>query len=500
MQIVWFKKDLRVTDHMALTRAVQTGDPVLPLYIIEPEYWQQPDAAYRHYAFLRASLIACSTDLAGLGQCLVIRVGSVTDVFASLQSHLQIKGVWSHQETGNNWTYQRDLAVKKWLKQQNIPWHEFRQNGVIRCVDTRDGWARRWATFMQAPVIEPPQFLSPVALKSEPIPEPSDFGLQPDGIQQLQVGGRAAALAYLDSFLHERGADYSTAMSSPVTAYTSCSRISPYLTFGCVSVREVYQIASAQAADIKTWPRGTKGTWPAAMRSFLGRLRWHCHFMQKLETAPRLEWQNMHSAYDQLREPYHREDWFVAWKTGQTGYPMVDASMRALQATGWINFRMRAMLVSFAAYHLWLHWRPIAHHLACLFTDYEPGIHYPQIQMQSGTTGMNTIRMYNPIKQGLDHDPEGCFVYAWIPELANMPPSFIHTPWLAPEHIGTYPMPIVDEKSARKAATDRIYAVRKRPEHRQEAKKMVATHGSRKTPPSRRRRDKKSPPQQGELL
>jgi deoxyribodipyrimidine photo-lyase len=500
LQVVWFKKDLRITDHMALTLAARTGDPVLPLYIIEPEYWQQPDAAYRHYGFLRESLISCSAALAKLGQRLIIRVGSVTTVLAHLQQEMEITGVWSHQETGNYWTFQRDVAVKKWLKQQHIPWHEFRQNGVIRCVDTRDGWASRWAAFMQAPLVEPPTALLPVTMTSEAIPEPADLGLAHDGIQQPQSGGRAAALATLESFLHERGAHYTNEMSSPVTAYTSCSRLSPYLTFGCVSVREVYQIATAHAATIRSWPRGTKGDWPKAMRSFLGRLRWHCHFMQKLETAPRIEWQNMHSAYDQLREPYHREDWLVAWQTGKTGYPMVDASMRALQATGWINFRMRAMLVSFAAYHLWLHWQPIAHHLACLFTDYEPGIHYPQIQMQSGTTGMNTIRMYNPIKQGIDNDPEGRFIYAWIPELAKMPAAFIHTPWLSPEHMGDYPMPIVDEKVARKAAADRIYAVRKQPEHRLEAKKIVATHGSRKTPPSRRTRGKKPPPQQGELL
>ena len=95
--------------------------------------------------------------------------------------------------------------------------------------------------------------------------------------------------------------------------------------------------------------------------------------------------------------------------------------MRALIETGWVNFRMRAMLVSFASYHLWLHWKEPALHLARMFTDYEPGIHYAQVQMQSGTTGMNTVRCYSPVKQGMDHDRDGEFARRWLPELARSP-------------------------------------------------------------------------------
>jgi deoxyribodipyrimidine photo-lyase len=119
------------------------------------------------------------------------------------------------------------------------------------------------------------------------------------------------------------------------------------------------------------------------------------------------------------------------------------------------------MLMSFASYHLWLHWRKPALHLAKLFTDYEPGIHYSQVQMQSGTTGINAIRIYNPIKQSIDQDPNGVFIRQWIPELRHIDQAFIHTPWMAPSKISDYPMPIVDEKAARKTAADKIYSVRK---------------------------------------
>jgi deoxyribodipyrimidine photo-lyase len=139
------------------------------------------------------------------------------------------------------------------------------------------------------------------------------------------------------------------------------------------------------------------------------------------------------------------------------------------------------MIMSFASYHLWLHWRKPALHLANLFTDYEPGIHYSQVQMQSGTTGINAIRIYNPIKQGIDHDPDGVFIRHWIPELQEMDQAFINTPWEVASKMNGYPMPIVDEKTARKSAADKIYGLRKNnTTHKEAAQKIVSKHSSRK--------------------
>jgi deoxyribodipyrimidine photo-lyase len=224
-----------------------------------------------------------------------------------------------------------------------------------------------------------------------------------------------------------------------------------------------------------------RGKWPSALRSFGGRLRWHCHFIQKLEDEPSIEFENMHPLYNGLRENDFDDNFFNAWKLGRTGFPMIDACMRALITTGWINFRMRAMLMSFASYHLWLHWRRPALHLAKLFTDYEPGIHYSQTQMQSGTTGINSIRIYNPIKQGVDQDPKGSFIREWIPELRSHPAETIHTPWTCPSNLGDYPIPIVEEKSARKTAADNVYGLRKVGRHKQVAREIVEKHGSRKS-------------------
>ena len=161
--------------------------------------------------------------------------------------------------------------------------------------------------------------------------------------------------------------------------------------------------------------------------SFGSRLHWHCHFIQKLESEPAIEFHDFHPFMRGIR-PMDSER-FQAWTEGRTGVPFVDACMRALLAHGWINFRMRAMLMSFASYHLWLPWRESGLHLARQFVDYEPGIHWSQCQMQSGSTAINTIRIYNPVKQGQDHDPNGCFIREWCPELASLPDVYLHEPW-----------------------------------------------------------------------
>lgn len=502
MHIVWFKRDLRIHDHAALYEASKRGH-VLPLYIIEPALWQQPDMSHRQYAFLRECLNELNEELTALGQPLIIRVGDAVSVLESLRKEYKVECLWSHQETWNDWTYTRDKRVKAWSKSHGVPWHEPVQYGVMRCLDDRDGWAARWYGQMKQPTIPKPQRLAAINVATQILPSAHELGLIDDECTKRQQGGRRAGLDILSSFLHERGKGYTKEMSSPVTAYESCSRLSPHLAFGTLSMREVFQASQQHTLALKALPRGEKGKWPSAMQSFSGRLRWHCHFMQKLEDDPRIEFENMHFAYNGLRENDFNQEYFNAWKTGHTGYPMVDACMRALIATGWLNFRMRAMLMSFASYHLWLHWREPALHLARLFTDYEPGIHYSQTQMQSGTTGINSIRIYNPIKQGIDHDPEGVFIRKWIPELADMPVADIHTPWKMPSFMNGYPMPIVDEKIARKAAADRLYGLRKNnSQHKQEAHAIVAKHGSRKSGLPRtvdRRPAQKKSPSQGEL-
>ena len=482
MQLVWFKRDLRSRDHRALARAAAQR-PVLPLYVIEPDMWQQPDASARHWAFLTECLAELRQDLAALGQPLVIRQGDCVEVLMQLHEMHNLTALWSHEETGNGWSFARDRRVAAWCRAEGLPWHELQQTGVRRAQTTRDGWAKDWDRFMADPVTKAPA-LTPLSLDPGALPHTLP-DLADDPCPERQAGGRRAGLERLDSFLTERGRPYRRAMSSPLDGATACSRLSPYLTFGSLSMREVAQAAWARQMQLKTLTAGEARGWTGSMRSFTGRLHWHCHFMQKLEDEPQIEFRCFHSAYEGLRPSAPDTTRLDAWAQGETGLPFVDACMRSLRATGWLNFRARAMVMAVASYHLWLPWRASGEVLARLFTDYEPGIHWSQVQMQSGTTGINTVRIYNPVKQGLDQDPTGAFTRRWVPELAAIPDAHLQEPWKA-ETAGrvlgrTYPLPIIDHLSAARAARDAVWSLRKSHTFRNEASAIQTRHGSRRS-------------------
>ncbi|MFM7800821.1 MAG: FAD-binding domain-containing protein [Limnohabitans sp.] len=249
-------------------------------------------------------------------------------------------------------------------------------------------------------------------------------------------------------------------------------------------MREVVQYTRSHIAALP--PQASRQS--AGLSAFLSRLYWHCHFIQKLESEPSIECQNMHRGYDGLRENDFSTSHFEALQQGKTGWPMVDACVIMLKETGWLNFRMRAMLVSVAAYPLWLHWRPVGNWLATQFLDYEPGIHWSQLQMQSGTTGINTTRVYNPIKQAKDHDPHGKFVRRWLPRMRDVPQEWIFQPWLMPHMMQTKAKganeiihPLVDLAEATRVAKQQLYELRQSPSTQAGKKAVIDKHASRNT-------------------
>jgi len=501
-QVVWFKRDLRIHDHRALSAAAERG-AVLAIYVIEPDYWAQPDSAQRHWAFIRECLEELDTALRERGARLLVRRGEITEVFTDIHARYGIDALHAHEETGNDWSYQRDCRVRAWCREQGIALHEHPNFGVIRGLTDRNAWHARWEARMREPVIDPPQRLHPAVDPDAdgwtPWPSVEAYDRRP--CPGRQVGGRRAGESLLAGFLTQRGRDYRRAMASPLTGEWACSRLSPHIAYGTLSMREIVQ------THRRYWADAGPG-WRASLKSFESRLHWHCHFIQKLEDEPTIELRNLHRGYDGMRENDFDEHLFHAWCEGQTGLPFVDACMRMLHHTGWLNFRMRAMLMAVAGYHLWLHWRAPALHLARVFTDYEPGIHYAQSQMQTGTTGINAVRIYNPVKQSYDQDPDGVFIRRFVPELAGVPAQWIHEPWRLPPAwqgsygvtIGSdYPAPIIDHQAAAREARRRIREHRARHDMRAEADRIRQRHASRKRPRERHRSGIKSDTSQGEL-
>jgi len=489
-RVVWFKRDLRLDDHAPLAQAARLG-PILALFVYEPEVVEAPEFHPRHGRFLHECLAELRQRMRLLGGDLILRKGTMPGVLEDLNRSVPIDSLHSHEETGTWATYQRDKRVARWARERGIPWIEVPQTGVVRRLASRDGWAQLWRERMDQPITP-----RPVSLSFWPIAETGDLGNPAEGSHQAtrsQKGGERAAWETLRDFLERRSIGYRSELSSPLTAATSCSRLSAYLAFGALSMRRLVQATRQRVVSLGPSKKEdtSQRRWRGSLRAFESRLRWHCHFMQKLEDEPQIEFRNINRAFDGLREEAFQPDRFEAWKRGMTGFPMIDACMRSLNETGWLNFRMRAMLMSFAAYHLWLHWREPALHLARQFLDFEPGIHYPQCQMQSGVTGINTMRVYCPTKQALDQDPRGEFIRRWVPELAQVPLVYLDQPWLMPQttqaragcRMGVnYPQPIVDPKQAVEIAKETVARWREKPETLEVSRQVYLKHGSRNNP------------------
>ena len=478
LNIVWLKRDLRINDHQPLFDAEKSNLDYIIIYLFEPKMMAHFDFSIRHQQFIYYSILEMNKSLFKYKRKVHIFNSDAPIFFSYLSSKFIINKVFSYKESGTLISWNRDKKVYNLLKRLNIEWKEFDSQGIIRGSKNRIGWDKNWFNYAKSPLIINNYSVNSFNFKLNSFKfNIKDFPYLLEYPNQFQPAGEKYAFKYLKSFIKIRHKNYNYHISQPENSRYSCARISTYLSWGNISVRQVYQCIK-NALNYKFNKR--------IFNSFLSRLKWRSHFIQKFEVDCSYEHSCINRGYENVI--YQNDNKLLeSWKKGKTGFPLVDASMRCLINTGWLNFRMRAMLVSFLCHYLEQDWKRGVYYMANLFLDYEPGIHFTQFQMQAGTTGINSIRIYNPIKQSIERDPNCIFIKKWLPELSKIKNDFVHKPWLLTELDlidltipDYYRKPIVSPNLSNKNIRNQLWGLRKNTHVKEESKRLLRIHVRRK--------------------
>jgi deoxyribodipyrimidine photo-lyase len=483
INIIWCKKNLRTHDNEILAK-LNSEVPTLGVYFFEPKIMSLPDYSDFHLQFTFESLLDLQKSFLTLWIPLLMLPYNAQEWLEKIQNYFDIDTLFSHEETWNRATYKRDKIILSYCKKSVIKYKEYPTNGIVRRLQNRDTWGKIWWERMWKNIfvaqsinntIELPRELCNISKKTK---EHYIHQLQVHRNNNLQKWWESEWITILKNFLKDSSRNYMYNISKPFESQKWCSRLSPYITYGCLSIKTIIQVTEAKRQELKEiWTPEAKSH-QKSLAAFSSRLHWQSHFIQKLEDEPRIEYCNLNKDFDSIRTEV---DTSLINKVfmSESWVPYIDSIIRQLQQTGWCNFRSRAILVSFLCNTCMQPWQAIAPRVAALFLDYEPGIHYSQFQMQAATTGINTVRIYNPVYNGQQKDPEWKFIYTYMPEFKKVPKKYIHEPHLWEWFKSlNYPYPIVDIKSANKIAKDLLWTT-KGNILKSEKDKIVKKHASR---------------------
>lgn len=450
--IVWFRRDLRLHDNPALSEAVAAGGPVVPLYIDEGGGAPTPWPASRWW--LGESLAALNRDLTALGAPLAVRRGDPGAVLLELSQRTGARTIcWNRRYEPA--AVAADAAVEHLLRRAGLAVRSFKASLLFEPweIGSRAGepfhlFAAFWRRCQELP--PPPAVPAPAAIPGLAIASdawPATESAESAGWAEAWQPGEAAAWRRLEAFLKDGIIRYAVARDHP--DHDGTSRLSPHIAFGEIGPRQIWHAVGAT-------------TEPGPAASFLRELGWREFSRHLLHHHPELPERPLRAEF--ARFPWASEETPLAlWRDGQTGYPIVDAGMRALRRTGWLHNRMRMIVASFLVKDLLLPWQWGEAWFAERLVDADLAANAANWQWVAGC-GVDSapfFRIFNPVLQGEKFDARGRYVRQWVPELAGLPDLFIHRPWQAPPdalaeagvRLGeSYPLPIVDHGAARRRA------------------------------------------------
>ena len=459
----WFRNDLRLRDNTALNALAAKASAWLPVFVLDPRILAGPGVGGPRTRFLLDCLGRLSRDLEKRGVPLLVRKGRPEEVLPKLL-HETGSRLLSFNEDTTPFARRRDAAVQQAVERSGGQVlarldHVVFQSSEVRSKTGgaysvyspyRKTWWRQWNQAPRLPVrLErlPPPIPD---FSADRIPDPRRFGIEARACD-IPTGGEAAAKRRLERFLEAAAGRYHQDRDRPDRDGTS--RLSPYLRFGVISVRQCFERAEEAAYVDPGLQRGVS--------KWLDELVWREFYSAILEEHPRVLRENYRREYDALVWNDDPEG-FEAWCEGRTGYPIVDAGMRQLRATGWMHNRVRMIVASFLTKDLLIDWREGERFFFERLVDGDPASNNGgwQWAASTGTDAQPYFRIFNPVAQGRRWDPEGRYVRRWIPELRDVPDPHVHAPWESGLP-GEYPPPIVDHAERRELALERFRDARK---------------------------------------